>query len=524
MDCAPVVTDFSRVDTMRIYNNMRCIEAQHPGLGDPRVNHLYHMLNKDNRAHLQLKYISVMVELMRRAGHDKETGRVCDQIARILLDLPDIRAVPKANVVSTLQRLTFRVYYPTLYDYIVISMQHNSIPETFLYLIFKSASNLLNLQPTLPISLVAQLALIKIYGADYDSIQVIVDNDEQAQIVNKVLAEDPSNHPVEIALYEPNCDAPVKYAVRELPSYTKEKVLGAGNYGEVSVVKIDGLANEYVMKTFKSESLSDDALTETSMLTSLKHPNVIFVEYLTVDVGADIRINLFMKKYSSDLLGYMSSKSLTPDEVRNIFRQILQGLEYIHSQNIIHRDLKSQNVLINSPDDVRIADFGMAVYANSLYLDTDWQFCTDPYRAPEIMFARQERPRITVKYSASFDMFSAGCIFFELLTGRRLFEPTNSAIEFALERFKILGKPSVEEFPLMKNYPGYANLPDFPRASFDTLIPDPNARNLLCLLLTFNPMSRITAEQALEHPYFRSTKRSRESDTLTPSRSSRVRE
>jgi serine/threonine protein kinase len=508
MDCAPIVTDFSRVDTMRIYNNMRCIEAQHPGLGDSRVNHLYHMLSKDKRMIIQLKHISITVELMRRAGHDKETAHACDQIARILLDAEQNSFVSKADIVSTLQKLTFRVYYPSLYDYIVICMQHNSIPETNLHMVFVTASRLLNTQPTIPISLVAQLALIKIYGTDYDSLQIIVDNDEQAQLVNKILAEDPDNHPIEIVLYEPNCDAPVKYAVRELPSYTKEKILGAGEYGEVSVVKVDGLANEYVMKTFKNKSLSEDALTETSMLTSLKHPNVIFVEYLTVDLGAEIRINLFMKKYNSDLYRYMSSKILSQDEVRNIFRQILQGLEYIHSQNIVHRDLKSQNVLINNKNDVRIADFGMAVYANSLYLETDWQFCTEIYRAPEIMFARQERPKITARYTTAFDMFSAGCIFYELLTRSLLFQSAKSAIGFALERFRVLGKPSVEEFPMMKDYPGYESLPAFPRRSFD-MIRDPNARNLLCLLLTFNPMSRITAEQALDHPYFR-LKRGRE--------------
>jgi serine/threonine protein kinase len=352
---------------------------------------------------------------------------------------------------------------------------------------------------------VAQLALIEICGAEYDSIQVMVDNDEQTRFVNKILELDTSKHPVEIVKYEPNCDAPVKYAVRELPSYTKEKVLGAGHYGEVSVVKIEGVqGQEYVMKTFKSESLSADALTETSMLTSLKHPNVIFVEYLTVDVGAEIRINMFMKKYRSDLLRYMSSKNLSSEEVRNIFRQILQGLEYIHSQNIIHRDLKSQNVLINNENDVRIADFGMAVYCNSLYLETDWQFCTDPYRAPEIMFARELEPRTTATYTTAFDMFSAGCIFFELLTRRFLFEPTNSPIEFARERFRVLGKPTLEEFPTMREHPAYNALPDTPRRSFDAVIPDQNARNLLCLLLTFNPMSRITAEQALDHPYFRS--------------------
>lgn len=506
MDCAPIVTDFSRVDTMRIYNNMRCIEAQHPGLGDSRVNHLYNMLSKGQPRQTlrQLKHISVTVELMRRAGYDRETGYACDQISRILLGVPETRAVSKAVVVSTLQKLTFRVYYPTLYDYIVISMQHNSIPESKLHLVFLTASELLNTQPTIPISLVAQLALLEICGAEYDTLQIIVDNDEQAQLVNKILAEDKSKHPIEIVLYEPNCDAPVKYAVKELPSYTKEKVLGEGTFGEVSVVKVDGLANKYVMKTFKNESLSDDALTETSMLTSLKHPNVIFVEYLTVDLDAEIRINLFMKKYNSDLYRYMSSKILSQDEVRNIFRQILQGLEYIHSQNIVHRDLKSQNVLINNEADVRIADFGMAVYANSLYLETDWQFCTDPYRAPEIMFAKEENPRITARYTTAFDMFSAGCIFYELLTRRHIFNPTNNAIEFALERFRVLGKPSVEEFPMMKDYPGYESLPAFPRRSFDMLIPDPNARNLLCLLLTFNPMSRITAEQALDHPYFRS--------------------
>ena len=118
---------------------------------------------------------------------------------------------------------------------------------------------------------------------------------------------------------------------------------------------------------------------------------------------------------------------------------MLQGLSFIHSCNIFHRDLKPQNILMNSKGDVKLADFGLARTFTRESQSYSQNVVTLWYRAPELLVG-------TNCYNQSIDIWSVGCIFFELLTGKVLFRGTcvNSQL---VAIFKILGIPSAEEFP-----------------------------------------------------------------------------
>lgn len=107
-----------------------------------------------------------------------------------------------------------------------------------------------------------------------------------------------------------------------------------------------------------------------------------------------------------------------------------RGLKYIHSAGVIHRDLKPSNILINENCDLKICDFGLArVQEGQMtgYVSTRY------YRAPEIMLTWQ-------KYSEKVDIWSAGCIFAEMILGRPLFPGKNHIDQFCVIT-QLLGSP-----------------------------------------------------------------------------------
>ncbi|XP_035215023.1 cyclin-dependent-like kinase 5 [Stegodyphus dumicola] len=178
--------------------------------------------------------------------------------------------------------------------------------------------------------------------------------------------------------------------------------------------------------------------------------------------------------------------------------QLLRGLAFCHSHNVLHRDLKPQNLLINKNGELKLADFGLArafgipVRCYSAEVVTLW------YRPPDVLFGAK-------LYTTSIDMWSAGCIFAELANaGRPLFP--GSDVDDQLKRiFKLLGTPTEETWPGMTQLPDYKPFPLYhPTASFAQVVPKLNSKgkDLLQKLLVCNPAMRISADEAMQHPYF----------------------
>ncbi|KAH8671663.1 kinase-like domain-containing protein [Xylariales sp. PMI_506] len=199
-----------------------------------------------------------------------------------------------------------------------------------------------------------------------------------------------------------------------------------------------------------------------------------------------------------------SGQPLTDAHFQSFIYQILCGLKYIHSANVLHRDLKPGNLLVNADCELKICDFGLARGFSvdpeenagymTEYVATRW------YRAPEIMLSFQS-------YTKAIDVWSVGCILAELLGGRPFFKGRDY-VDQLNQILHILGTPNEETLQRIGSSRAQEyvrNLPFMPKKPFHSLFPNanPDALDLLDRMLAFDPSSRISVEVALQHPYLK---------------------
>ena len=293
--------------------------------------------------------------------------------------------------------------------------------------------------------------------------------------------------------------------------FEKIKVLGQGTYGVVSKCREKLTDNVYAIKDIKVsrgfEGIPATALREIAILKSLKHPNIIN------QVGV---FNQGFKKFSiifefadGDLKNRVDKlkpgEFFTEETIKKWMYQILLGTAYCHSQMVLHRDLKPNNILITDDDTIKIADFGLARTFNLPVTLYTREVISLWYRAPELLLGEAE-------YCTGVDIWSIGCIMYELSHLNTLF-PGDSEIEMIMKIFSVLGTPK-EEGEVQKNgyiWPGITQLRWFKPAFlkfpgvelskfFDRL--SEKGVDLLKRLLDPCPYSRIEAHEALKHPWF----------------------
>ncbi|EFJ48014.1 mitogen-activated protein kinase 5 [Volvox carteri f. nagariensis] len=293
-----------------------------------------------------------------------------------------------------------------------------------------------------------------------------------------------------------------------LKKYEIQQKLGKGAYGVVWKA-VDRKTREVVAlkKIFDAFQNATDAqrtFREVMFLQDLNnHDNIIrLLNVLKAENDRDLY--LVFEYMETDLHAVIRANILEEVHKQYIMYQLFKALKYMHSGELLHRDIKPSNLLLNSDCQVKLADFGLARSVSQLnasdgqnpiltdYVATRW------YRAPEILLG-------STKYTFGVDMWSSGCILGELLLGKPIFPGTSTMNQ--LDRIvEFCGRPAPADVEAIDS-PFATTMMDsctvtasrrladiFPNAS-------PEAADLLRKLLVFNPHKRLTAEQALRHPY-----------------------
>lgn len=282
--------------------------------------------------------------------------------------------------------------------------------------------------------------------------------------------------------------------------YSKISKLGEGTYGVVYQA-VDTTTQEIVaMKVTKfptDDGIPVSTLREMSILKCVSHPNIISIRDVITEPG---QITMVLECMYTDLRRYIhmtKGKGIDPALLCSYAFQLVCGVFVLHTHRVMHRDLKPDNVLLNKEGLLKISDFGLSRYITLPIRQHSMNVVTLWYRAPELLFG----PRY---YDLSVDIWSLGLVIGEMVKGEVLFSG-DSDIDQLNRIFRVLGTPNEDRMPgieeLTKADVSFAKSDGIPLAEYlgcdDLLLVD-----LIEKMLTYDPKKRITAQQALHHPYF----------------------
>lgn len=288
--------------------------------------------------------------------------------------------------------------------------------------------------------------------------------------------------------------------------YQRVQQVGEGTYGKVYKAK-NTLTGEFVaLKRLRleleREGFPITAMREIKLLQSFDHPNVVGLLEMMVEHS---QIFMIFDYLDHDLTGLLTHPelSLTEGHRKMIFKQLMEGMNYLHRKRIIHRDIKGLNILLDRNGILKIADFGLARTMKVLNAgespDYTNRVITIWYRPPELLLGLTD-------YGREVDIWGVGCLLMELYTKNALFQGTEEILQL-YKIFEVMGTPLTESWPDIENLPWFEMLKpkinrksrferDYkPRMSEDSF-------DLAQKMLTLVPAKRISAGDALKHPYF----------------------
>lgn len=246
----------------------------------------------------------------------------------------------------------------------------------------------------------------------------------------------------------------------------------------------------------EEEGVPSTAIREISLLKELRHHNILLLKDI---VHTEKKLTLVFEFMDTDLKKYMEANKgkIEMKTVKYLLYQLLAGVAYCHQRRVLHRDLKPQNLLLSNDNVLKLGDFGLARAFGIPVRSFTHEVVTLWYRAPDVLLGSR-------KYSTPVDIWSVGCIFAEIVTGRPLF-PGSSDQDELLRIFKLLGTPNPQTWPDIVNLPLYNDhLPQLPPRNIAQYVPtlDPVGLDLLVHMLQYDPAKRITAKAAMAHQWF----------------------
>ncbi|KAK9793664.1 putative Kinase-like domain-containing protein [Seiridium cardinale] len=349
--------------------------------------------------------------------------------------------------------------------------------------------------------------------------------------------------------------------VRVVDKYKVVGFISSGTYGRVyKALGRQGQPGEFAIKKFKPDKegeqiqytgISQSAIREMALCSELNNPNVIRLVEIILE---DKCIFMVFEYAEHDLLQIIHHHTqnprhpIPPATVKSIMFQLLNGCLYLHNNWVLHRDLKPANIMVTSAGRVKIGDLGLArLFHKPLHslFSGDKVVVTIWYRAPELLLGSRH-------YTPAIDMWAVGCIMAELLSLRPIFKgeeakmDSKKTVPFQRNQMQkivdIMGLPTKEQWPFLTSMPEYSALNSlqppmlhhhshhhhnnnkatstshlekwyYSTIGAHSSTSSPSSNNslsslgaegykLLSGLLTYDPEKRLTAQQALHHPFF----------------------
>lgn len=312
-------------------------------------------------------------------------------------------------------------------------------------------------------------------------------------------------------------------STRTLDCFQKLKQIGEGTYGQVYMAKEVVTGEVVALKRIRTENEKEgfpiSAIREIKVLTKLHHENIVKLKEVVTSQGPDGNNELAATKESSDnnkynggvylvleymdhdLTGLLDRPGLrfTVPQIKCYMKQLLSGLHYCHANEVLHRDVKGANLLLNNNGSLKLADFGLSCPSSRHQKEKFTnRVITLTYRPPELLLG-------STNYGPAVDIWSAGCIFAELLHGKPIMFGRNEP-EQLFKIFELCGSPDEFNWPGASKLCWYNNFkPARPmrrrlREVFRHF--DSHALDLLDKMLILDPSKRISANDALAAEYF----------------------
>ncbi|KAI1626068.1 protein kinase [Exophiala viscosa] len=303
-------------------------------------------------------------------------------------------------------------------------------------------------------------------------------------------------------------------ACRHVDEYELLNNIEEGGYGVVSRARTKASGEIVALKKLKMTLPRDgfpiSGLREIQILRACRHDNVVKLLEVVTKPGSKSRSKLndtylVLEFLEHDLKTLLEDliEPFSPSETKALLLQIVSGVEYLHSNWIIHRDLKTSNILLNNRGELKLADFGISRYTSSPRPKLTTSVVTLWYRAPELLLGAED-------YHFEIDIWSIGCIFAELLTTKPPFQGRNEVDQLS-QIFDLLGTPTKQAWPSVTSLPNAKDLqlvlsegkgkPSTLGLS-KFLYLTTSGLALLSSLLSMNPAGRPSAGEILPDMYF----------------------
>ncbi|KAL6507357.1 hypothetical protein OROGR_023552 [Orobanche gracilis] len=279
--------------------------------------------------------------------------------------------------------------------------------------------------------------------------------------------------------------------------------IGQGTYSDVYRARDVETGKTVALKKVRFDNFQPESVRfmarEILILRKLDHPNIMKLEGI-ITSRVSCYVYLVFKYMEHDLAGLLSCPDIkfTESQIKCYMRQLLSGIEHCHTRGILHRDIKTSNILINNQGILKIADFGLANFMrpkNKQPLTS--RVVTLWYRPPELLLGSTD-------YGEAVDLWSVGCVFAEIFLGKPLFKG-RTEVEQLHKIFKLCGSPPddywrVSKLPLANMFK--------PQQPYGSTLHDrckefpKSAVSLIETFLSIEPYRRGTACSALDSKYF----------------------